>query len=460
MTTTVLFIAALMIALAAFIIGKQRAEQFHAASIALGEASSLPRHHGYYLAAQAFFPAMFLALAWLAFGDNVALAAAISSVPPDIAAAQGNISLLTSRIEIAVYGRLTGDLDAYVADAAQTYRLVYSLGLWAVLTAIIGLSALILTRAFSKIRSNYPARERFETIVERLLLLSSLVAVLTTIGIILTLVVESSLFFRDVTIPEFLFGTKWSPQTALREDQIGASGSFGALPLFAGTVLITVIAIIVAAPVGLFAAIYLTQYASPGLRAIAKPCLEILAGIPTVVYGFFAAVTVAPFLSDIGQVLGVAIASESALAAGLVMGIMIIPFVSSLADDALTAVPRALKDGALAMGATQSEAISGVLIPAASHGIMSALLLAISRAMGETMIVVMAAGLRPVLTGNPLDAVTTVTVQIVSLLTGDQVFDSTKTLSAFALGLALFVFTLIFNLFAQQVSRRYQRLYD
>jgi phosphate transport system permease protein len=271
---------------------------------------------------------------------------------------------------------------------------------------------------------------------------------------------EAALFFRAVSPLEFIFGTHWSPQMAIRADQVGSSGAFGAVPLFVGTLLISLIAMSIAVPVGLFSAIYLAEYANRRFRAVTKPFLEVLAGIPTVVYGFFAALTVGPLLRGFGESLGLPVASESALAAGLVMGIMIIPFVSSLADDMITAVPQSLRDGAYALGATRSETIRQVVLPAALPGIVGGVLLAASRAIGETMIVVMAAGLAANLTINPLQAVTTVTVQIVTLLVGDQEFDSPKTLAAFALGLVLFVVTLILNVIALQVVRRYREQYD
>ncbi|MHA1114500.1 MAG: phosphate ABC transporter permease subunit PstC, partial [Alphaproteobacteria bacterium] len=259
---------------------------------------------------------------------------------------------------------------------------------------------------------------------------------------------------------EFLFGLNWSPQTAIRADQVGSSGAFGAVPVFAGTLLITVIAMAIAVPIGLFSAIYMSEYAKPRFRAVVKPLLEILAGIPTVVYGFFAALTVAPFLRDLGADLGFGVASESALAAGFVMGIMIIPFISSLSDDVINAVPQTLRDGAYALGATKSETVRQVIIPAALPGIVGSILLAVSRAIGETMIVVMAAGLAANLTANPFEAVTTVTVQIVTLLVGDQEFDSPKTLAAFALSLVLFFVTLILNVIALWVVRKYREKYE
>ncbi len=314
--------------------------------------------------------------------------------------------------------------------------------------------------AFTSYLTRQHARKRVEGVVRILLALCSAVAIVTTVGIVLSVLFEAIRFFEAVSIIDFIFGTTWSPQTAIREDQVGSSGSFGAVPLFVGTILISLIAMLIAVPVGLLTAIYLSEYATVKFRSIAKPALEILAGIPTVVYGFFAALTVAPFIRELGSSIGLSVASESALAAGIVMGVMIIPFVSSLSDDVINAVPQAMRDGSLALGATQSETVKQVIIPAALPGIVGGVLLAASRAIGETMIVVMAAGLSAKLTVNPLDAVTTVTVQIVTLLTGDQEFDSPKTLAAFALGLMLFVATLLLNVVALRIVRKYREQYE
>jgi len=286
------------------------------------------------------------------------------------------------------------------------------------------------------------------------------VAILVTVGIVLSLVFETIQFFNKVPLSNFLFGLEWSPQTAIRADQVGSGGSFGILPLINGTLLISAIAMAVATPLGLTSAVYLSEYSSKRARAWIKPGLEILAGIPTVVYGFFAALTLAPFIRMTGGHMGLEVASESALAAGIVMGIMIVPLISSLSDDVINAVPQSLRDASLGMGATQSETIRRVILPAALPGISGSLLLAASRAIGETMIVLMAAGMAAKLTLNPLDAVTTITVQIVALLTGDQEFDSAKTLSAFALGLFLFVITLCINVVALHIVRKYQEQYD
>ena len=325
---------------------------------------------------------------------------------------------------------------------------------------IIALAVAGLAYAHRQIRPEMKARDGVERVVRIVLITCSAIAILTTIGIILSLIFESFRFFEKVSPIEFLFGLEWSPQTALRADQVGASGRFGAVPLFAGTMMISLIAMLVAGPVGLLSAIYMSEYAGPKLRATAKPILEVLAGIPTVVYGFFAALTMAPLFRGWGDQVGFEISSESAIAAGLVMGIMIIPFVSSLSDDVISAVPQSLREGSLGLGATQSETIRRVILPAALPGIVGSLLLATSRAIGETMIVVMAAGLAANMTANPFEAVTTVTVQIVTLLVGDQEFDSAKTLAAFALGLVLFCVTLCLNIIALSVVNKYREQYE
>ena len=299
-----------------------------------------------------------------------------------------------------------------------------------------------------------------ERVFKWFLIASSMVAVLTTAGIVASLLFESIYFFNEVPLTDFLFGLQWSPQTAMRVDQVGSSGAFGAVPLFTGTLLISAIAMVVAVPIGLFAAIYLAEYAHGSVRNWVKPLLEILAGIPTVVFGFFAALVLAPWLRGAGEAVGFDVSSESALAAGLVMGIMIIPLISSLSDDAINAVPQAMRDGSFGVGATKSETIRNVVLPAALPGIMGGILLAASRAIGETMIVVMAAGLTANLTANPFEAVTTVTVQIVTLLTGDQEFDSAKTLAAFALGLVLFLITLALNVVALNIVKKYREQYE
>ena len=334
------------------------------------------------------------------------------------------------------------------------------LGAVAVFGTVTSVAVAGLAWGRARIAPSLRARVHLERALVGLLATASAVAILITVGIVLSLVFESLRFFAIVPVHEFLFGLEWSPQIALRDDQVGSTGLFGAVPIFAGTVLISVIAMAVAAPVGLLSAIWMAEYAPERVRAVVKPLLEILAGIPTVVYGFFAALTVAPWVREFGAALGLEASSESALAAGAVMGIMILPFVSSLSDDVLRAVPQAMRDGCLALGATRSETVRRVVLPAALPGVVGGLLLGVSRAIGETMIVVMAAGLAARLTANPLEAVTTVTVQIVTLLTGDQAFDSAKTLAAFALGLLLFFLTLILNVIALRVVRRYSEMYE
>lgn len=334
---------------------------------------------------------------------------------------------------------------------------IFDLGWMAVLIAV---SAAITGICHRKISPTFRARTHVERFIIGLLIVLSAIAVLTTLGIILSLVFESLRFFDKVPVTEFLFGTQWSPQMALRADQAGQSGSFGAVPIFAGTFLIMLIAIAIAGPVGLMIAVFLSEYASKRTRAIVKPAVEILAGIPTVVYGFFALLTVGPTIRAFAESMGFSVPTQSAISAGVVMGVMIIPLISSLSDDVINAVPQSLRDGSYALGATKSETMTKVIFAGALPGIIGAFLLAISRAIGETMIVVMAAGRAANLTANPFESVTTVTVQIVALLTGDQEFDSPKTLAAFALGLVLFVITLILNVIALTVVRKYRERYD
>jgi phosphate transport system permease protein len=324
----------------------------------------------------------------------------------------------------------------------------------------LGLSALGFFLSKSQFSADFRARTAVERWVSGFMIAASAIAIVTTLGIVLSLLFETIKFFGAYSPLDFLFGTQWSPQVAIRADQVGQSGAFGAVPLFLGTFLIMLIAIVVAVPIGLGSAIYLSEYASARARSFIKPVLELLAGIPTVVFGFFALLTVAPIIRALGNAIGLDVSAQSALAAGLVMGIMIIPFISSLSDDVINAVPQALRDGSFAMGATKSETIGRVVIPAALPGIVGSVLLAISKALGETMIVTMAAGQNANLTLNPLDMVTTVTVQIVTLLTGDQEYDSPKTQAAFALGFVLFFVTLILNIIALRVVQKYREKYD
>jgi phosphate transport system permease protein len=344
--------------------------------------------------------------------------------------------------------------------AAARYRHLQAVSIGALAVIMLAMAIIGAAAVLRFISPKLRARNHVEKAATAVLMFCATIAIITTVGIVLSVLFEAIRFFRIVPPAEFLLGLHWSPQTAIRVDQVAAEGAFGFVPLLAGTLLIALVAILVAVPVGLMSAIYLAEYASRGFRALAKPVLEILAGVPTVVYGFFAALTVAPLIRTLGEGLGLSVASESALAAGLVMGIMIIPFVLSLTDDILNAVPDSLREASLGMGATRSETVRLVLLPAALPGIVGGILLAVSRAIGETMIVVMAAGLSARLTANPLEAVTTITVQIVTLLVGDQEFDSPKTLAAFALGLVLFFLTLVLNVLALYVVRRYREQYE
>jgi phosphate transport system permease protein len=424
---------------------------------------SRPNYHGWYVALWVAIPALVFLAVWASVSPGLIMSETLSNPAaaslPSEGMQRGAIlaevqDLASGRIEAAFNPQSQELLPAY--EAAQTrYR---TIGL--VLTLILAFAGG--AYAFTRLRADFRARTRVERIVMGILLAASLIAILTTLGIVASLLFESLRFFSMVSPIEFLFGLIWSPQTAIRADQVGSSGAFGAVPLFWGTIFIgAIIAMIVAIPLGLMSAIYLTQYAKPRTRRWMKPLLEILAGVPTVVYGYFAALTVAPAIRTFAASIGIpGASSESALAAGAVMGVMIIPFVSSMADDSIAAVPQSMRDGSLAMGATTSETIRRVLLPAALPGVVGGVLLAISRAIGETMIVVMAAGLAANLTANPFASVTTVTTQIVQLLTGDQEFDSPKTLAAFALGLVLFAVTLTLNIVALRVVKKYREAYE
>ena len=452
-------VAVILIALFAFYSGRSKALKS-----AGGEAitlHSLPDYYGGYVALWALIPIVIVFALWSAVEQNVIMGLTMAGLPSEMTnVSEAELGLLQADIINIMRGIELGSGNRALIEAADQYARLTTLsfGLKCLLALVAGIIGLVVTR--QQIVSQFRARNQVEKVITALLILCSTIAILTTVGIILSLLFETTRFLGKVPLFEFLLGTQWSPQTALRADQVGASGAFGAIPLFAGTLLIAFIAMCVATPIGLFSAIYMAEYASSGVRSVLKPCLEVLAGIPTVVYGFFAVLTVAPAIRGWGESLGLDVASESALAAGLVMGIMIIPFVSSLSDDVITAVPQSLREGSYGLGATHSETIRRVVLPAALPGIVGGMLLAVSRAIGETMIVVMAAGLSANLTANPLDAVTTVTVQIVTLLVGDQEFDSAKTLAAFALGLVLFCITLCLNVVALHVVRKYREQYE
>ncbi len=423
---------------------------------------SLPAYHGWYVALWAIVPALVFLAVWSNFSNGLIFEAVMAS--PEAASLPG-LGMQRQAILGEAYALATGASQTAFSPEARALAPVYARAIAFYSWLGLGVALLIAFAggawSFSRVSPHFRARTRVERTMMAVLLIASLIAVLTTAGIVASLLFESLRFLALVSPLEFLTGLHWSPQIAIRADQAGSSGAFGAVPLFWGTIFIgAIIAMIIAIPLGLMSAIYLTQYASLRVRAWLKPILEILAGVPTVVYGYFAALTVAPAIRDLGITLGFPASTESALAAGLVMGVMIIPFVSSMADDSIAAVPQAMRDGSLAMGATRSETIKRVLVPAALPGVVGGVLLAVSRAIGETMIVVMAAGAAANLTANPLEAMTTVTFQIVAMLTGEGSFDHPATLSAFALGFVLFLVTLTLNFVALRVVKRFREAYE
>lgn len=463
MTGWTLVLLVLALSSVFYFFAKQRSLRVATTVGGIDKLHSAPRYYGVVAALLFAVPAMLVLGVWLSIDQNIILKIVLTEYFPELNwESQVDVNWLTSQIQIlAQTGRLGNVENAEVLNAAAD-RYQYLTGLSETFrnASVLALGAIVSFIFILFISERLKARPIAEALIQGLLIFSSLIAIFTTIGIVLSVLFEAISFFRIIPFTEFIFGLEWSPQIAIREDQVGSSGLFGSIPLFTGTLLIAAVAMTVAVPVGLLSAIYLAEYASSNVRSFAKPALEILAGIPTVVYGFFAALVVAPYLSDLGAHFGLEIAHESALAAGVVMGIMIIPFVSSLTDDVITALPQSIREGSLACGATKSETIKKVVFPAALPGIVGALLLAISRAIGETMIVLMAAGLAAKLTANPLESVTTVTVQIVTLLVGDQEFDNPKTLAAFALGLTLFVATLVLNMTALYIVRKYSEQYD
>ena len=462
MTPATLFTVLLTLCGIAYYVGRRRAVAVAGDASQIRNLHSRPTYYGAIVALWCGIPALILFVLWLAFESSIITQIVISDLPENIRSqTAAELNLFVNQIKNIVSGNIvSGKITPAMQAAADHYHSLQTTSKAAMAVVVISMAMLGLLVVRNKISPTLRARNAVEKLIKYILIACSTIAIFTTIGIVLSVLYEAIRFFKVIPITEFLFGLEWSPQMAIRADQVGSSGAFGAVPVFLGTALISAIAMLVAVPIGLMSAIYLSEYANKKFRAIAKPLIEILAGIPTVVYGFFAALTVAPFIRETGGFLGLDVSSESALSAGLVMGIMIIPFVSSLSDDFINAVPQSLRDGAYSLGATRSETIKQVVLPAALPGIVGGVLLAVSRAIGETMIVVMAAGLAAKLTLNPLETVTTVTVQIVTLLVGDQEFDSPKTLAAFALGLLLFVVTLILNVIALYVVRKYREQYE
>lgn len=453
-----LIIAALLLLLVSFAYqaGWSRSRALEAGRARL---HSRPAYHGSLIAVWALVPALAILIFWLLFSGTLTRAYVTSLLPVDVAALTGaELETAIRRIgDIASGFGVAGEVAPWENAAGQQLREFQTLSFAIVVALAAGLGAIALWWARGRIAPRLRARNEFESVIRVLLIACSAVAILTTAGIVASLLSEAIRFFTFVSPIDFFFGTVWNPGFAT----VGNSqGDYGLLPLLWGTIMIAAIAILVALPIGLMTAIYLTQYASPRMRDTIKPVIEVLAGIPTIVYGFFALVTVGPFLAGLGDAIGLDIRATSALTAGLVMGIMIIPFISSLSDDILRQVPRAMRDGSLGLGATRSETIKRVVLPAALPGIVGAFLLAVSRAIGETMIVVLAAGNSPYLRFNPLEPVSTVTVTIVNQLTGDTDFASPQSLVAFALGLTLFVMTLILNVAALYIVRRYREQYE
>ena len=449
----------LILCLSSYFFGRSEARKL-AQNIKL---KALPAYYGYYLSLWCGLPALIIFGCWSLFEPAIIKVLILNNFPQI-----ESKDLFYEQTLSFFNGNFSGEITNEIKTASIKYSSINVIAQNSKIVIIAAALISSLTFAYRKIQNNNKARDDVEIILKVLLFTSSLVAILTTVGIIVSLLFESLKFFSTINIFEFIFGTSWSPQRAFvrdasaitREELLELQDAFGSVPLFAGTAFIALIAMCVAVPIGLFSGIYLAEYASTKVRKYSKPIIEILAGIPTVVYGFFAALTVGPFFRTLGESLGLTVSSESALAAGLIMGVMIIPYISSLSDDVINSVPQSLREVSYAVGATKSETIKKVVIPAALPGIIGSILLAVSRAIGETMIVVMAAGLAANLTINPLESTTTITTQIVMILVGDQEFDSPKTQAAFALGLTLFIATLILNYIALRVVKKYREKYD
>jgi phosphate transport system permease protein len=425
--------------------------------------TALPKFYGYYLSIWCAVPALIIFALWSIFEPSIVKNLILSDYDGQILT-KNELQLTYTKIKALAFGNYSGNITNFLDNSANKYLQIKGIADNAKIVIILSILIFSLSYAYKSIQKNNRMREPVEIFLKWLLFTASLAAVLVTIGIVFSLLFEAIRFFQAVQFFDFIFGTHWYPaKTFVRDGQPDPEllkDAFGAVPLFAGTFFIAFIAMCVAIPIGLLSGIYLSEYSGRNVRKYAKPIIEILAGIPTVVYGFFAALTVGPFVKEIGNAMGLEVSAESALAAGAVMGVMIIPFISSLSDDVITAVPQNLRDGSYAMGATKSETIKKVIFPAALPGIVGSILLAVSRAVGETMIVVMASGLAANLTINPLESTSTITAQIVVTLIGDQQFGDPKTQSAFALGITLFLVTLFLNVIALSVVKKYREKYD
>ncbi len=461
MSPITLILIALGLGLLGWLAGRAKAWSFQTGDAGVRTASR-PVYHAWYVALWVVLPVLVFVVAWGAIAPRLVMQAVLASPAAESLPVFGfERDAFLGEARAVALGQAPGvfneEAEPLITPFREAFARYNTIGI--IVTVLIALAGGAL--AFLRLKPQFGARTKVERTVMTILLLASLVAILTTLGIFASLVFETVRFFGIVSPIDFLLGTKWGPDTMSSPDAVDPT-RYGAVPLFWGTIFIgAIIAMIVAIPLGLMSAIYLTQYADPRVRTWIKPLLELLAGVPTVVYGYFAALTLAPMIRNAAVALGVANAStESALAAGIVMGVMIIPFVSSMADDSMAAVPAAMRDGSLAMGATKSETIRRVLFPAALPGIVAGIMLAVSRAIGETMIVVMAASQAANLTANPLEPISTVTVQIVNLLTGEQSTDHPATLSAYALGFVLFMVTLALNFIALRVVKRFREAYE
>ncbi len=424
-----------------------------------GRLHSRPGYHGALVAAWAVIPVLLVLAIWALSSGTLTRSYITSMLPAEVVEAGGGTLVgAIQRVRAIASGvGVAGEVQDWerVAGESLARFQFYSKLIAVVAAATLGVLGLVAAR--KRIAPRLRARNQVERLIGGLLIFCSTVAILTTIGIVASLIVETLRFFSFVSPVDFFFGTVWNPRFATTG---AGAGSYGLLPLLWGTIMVTAIALLTAVPIGLMTAIYLSQYATPRVRNTVKPIVEILSGIPTIVYGFFALVTVGPWLSSAGAAIGLNVNATSALTAGLVMGVMIIPFISSLSDDVIRQVPSAMRDGALGLGATKSETIRNVIIPAALPGIVGAVLLAVSRAIGETMIVVLAAGNAPILRADPTQPISTITVTIVNQLTGDSDFASPQSLVAFALGLTLFIITLCLNVGALYIVRRYREQYE
>ena len=446
------------LAVGAFLCGRARAQAL--GRVGAGTLHSLPDYYGYFAALCAVLPPLIVLILWAAFEERVVLALLATGLPDSLQArSPGQLERFLDAARHAAAG-LAVPADPLLAAASEDYLHLGRSSRWLLsgLVLLLGVTGIAVARRI--IQPAFQARHRVETAIRGLLLAAAGIAVLTTVGIVAALLSEALHFFREVPVRALLFDTVWSPPSVIRDERPGSVGRFGMLPLFGGTLLIAVIAMAVAIPIGILSALYTAEYAAARARALTRPILDVLAGIPTVVYGFFALLVLAPWLRRVGEPLGLDVAAESALAAGLVMAFMIVPLVSSLSDEAIRAVPVRIREGAQALGATRSEIALGIVLPAAWPGIGGGILLAVSRAVGETVIVLMVLGLAASPSGNPFESVTSVTVQITTLLVGGQAVDSPPTLAAFALGLALFMVTLLLNVVGLGYLRRHRQRYE